>query len=175
MHIDTLSIHLAELSDAFLLAKLSEKTFRDAFAQMNQQQDFEIYVAKSFTENKIRSEILDTSSFFFIAKIKNQWVGYAKLCQTCPPECVTQLPAIELERLYAIQKYLGCGIGPALMNACIEFAHNKKFKSIWLGSWKKNHRGNAFYKKMQFEIIGTKTFALGSDIQEDHVFTKSLA
>jgi hypothetical protein len=39
---------------------------------------------------------------------------------------------------------------------------------------KKNSRGNAFYNKMTFKIAGSKTFALGSDIQEDHIFSKPL-
>jgi len=122
----------------------------------------------------MRTEILDKASIFFIAKLKNQWIGYAKLYHGSPPECVKQLPTIELARLYALKEYLGLGIGPALMNTCTEFAVKHFFKSIWLGSWKENHRGNAFYNKMRFEIIGSKTFELGSDIQEDFIFSKPI-
>ena len=163
-------LHTAKPSDASSLSKFAEKTFREAFAKLNKKQDFEKYVTESFTENKIKSEISDRESFFYIAKLKDQWVGYAKLCQSLPPECVRPLPAIELCRLYALQQYWGCGIGPALMEKCIEHAYNNAFKSIWLSSWKKNSRGNAFYSKMKFEIAGSTTFALGSDIQEDHIF-----
>jgi ribosomal protein S18 acetylase RimI-like enzyme len=46
------------------------------------------------------------------------------------------------------------------------------FRSIWLGSWKENSRANAFYAKMQFDIVGTTSFVLGSEIQEDFVFKK---
>jgi len=167
-------ISLADSSHISSLAKLSEKTFRDAFAQLNKKQDFEDYVANSFTEKQIRSEILDEAATFFIAKAKDQWVGYAKLYQGHPPDCIKELPSVELSRLYAMQQYIGCGIGSALVKACMNFAHTKAYKSIWLGSWKKNKRGNAFYKNMQFEIAGIKTFVLGSDIQEDYVFAKSL-
>ena len=167
-------LYTAKPLDASSLSRFAEKTFRQAFAKLNKKQDFEKYVAESFTENKIKSEILDSGSLFYIARLKNQWVGYAKLCQSPPPECVRPLPAIELSRLYSIQQYWGCGIGPALMEKCIEHAFKNAFKSIWLSSWKKNSRGNAFYKKMKFKIAGSKTFALGSDIQEDHIFSKSL-
>ncbi|MEN8691209.1 MAG: GNAT family N-acetyltransferase [Desulfobacterales bacterium] len=84
------------------------------------------------------------------------------------------MPSIELARLYSMQEYLGCGIGPALMKACINYAREKDFKSIWLSSWEKNSRGNAFYTKMGFQIIGNATFALGSDIQDDYIFAKSI-
>ena len=167
-------IQMAEPSDAASLAKLSEKTFRDAFAQFINKEDFETYVTHSFNENQIRSELLDSASTFFIAKLMHKWVGYAKLYQSIPPDCVKQLPAIELSRLYSMQQYLGCGIGAALLEACLDYARSRAFKSIWLGSWKENHRGNAFYTKMQFEIIGSKTFVLGSEIQDDYIFARPI-
>lgn len=167
-------IQLAYPSDAFSLARLAEKSFRGAFAKLNDKENFESYVALSFTENQIRSEILDHAATFFIAKVNHNWVGYAKLYQNVPPDCVNQIPSIELARLYSLQEYLGSGVGPALMAACITDARKKDFKSIWLSSWKKNSRGNAFYSKMQFEIVGNATFALGSDIQDDYIFARTL-
>ncbi len=168
-------IQLAEPSDAFSLANFAEKTFREAFAKLNDKKNFEKYVALSFTENQIRSEIIDSASTFFIAKLNGVWVGYAKLNRGIPPDCVTQIPAVELSRLYSMQEYLGCGIGPALLESCINYASENDFKSIWLSSWKKNSRGNSFYTKMQFQIIGDTTFALGSDIQDDYIFAKSIS
>jgi len=131
-------------------------------------------VTRSFSENQIKSELLDRASTFFIARLKDKYVGYAKLYQSPPPDCIKQLPAIELARLYSMQQYLGRGIGAALLDASINWARSRAFKSIWLGSWQENHRGNAFYAKMQFEVLGTKTFALGSEIQEDYVFARPL-
>ena len=167
-------IKIAESIDAFSLSKLAEKSFRGAFAKLNDKENFEMYVARSFTEKQIRSEILDNASTFFMAKLNDEWVGYAKLYQGVPPDCVNQIPSIELARLYSMQEYLGCGIGPSLMKACINYAREKDFKSIWLSSWKKNSRGNAFYTKMRFQIVGSARFALGSDIQNDYIFSKSI-
>jgi GNAT superfamily N-acetyltransferase len=174
MNIEQTKIRLAGPSDAGELAKLAEKTFRDAFAELTKREDLESYVAGSFNTHQIRSELGDSANVFFIAMVEGRWVGYAKLYCSPSPGCVKLLPTIELSRLYSMQQYLGCGIGPALLKTCVSHARSQSFKSIWLSSWKKNHRGNAFYAKMQFEIVGTKSFALGSDIQEDYVFVKSL-
>ena len=54
--------------------------------------DFESYVACSFSENQIKSELLDRASTFFIARLKDKYVGYAKLYQSHPPDCVKPLP-----------------------------------------------------------------------------------
>ena len=67
-------LYTAKPSDASSLSKFAEKTFREAFAKLNKKQDFEKYVAESFTENKIKSEISDREFFFYIAKLKDQWV-----------------------------------------------------------------------------------------------------
>jgi GNAT superfamily N-acetyltransferase len=174
MNVATPIIKFAKPSDAVSLAKLAEKTFRDAFAPFLKKEDLENYVTRSFSETQIRTELLNSASTFFIASLKDKWVGYAKLYQGPAPDCVNLLPAIELARLYSMQQYLGCGIGAALLAACISYARRKAFKTIWLSSWKENHRGNAFYAKMQFEILGTKTFAIGSDIQDDFVLARSI-
>lgn len=171
---DEITISRATREDASSLARFGEKTFKDAFAKLNNKEDFQKYVEKAFNVNQIESEILDPASSFLIAKLNGKWAGYAKLFQSSPPGQVKQLPSLELARLYSIQEYLGHGVGPALMVACIKFAKDNSYKSIWLGSWQKNERGNAFYKKMNFEIVGTTTFALGSDIQKDYIFAKSL-
>jgi len=63
-------IQLAEPFDAFSLAKLAEKSFRGAFDKLNDKENFERYVAISFTKNQIRSEILDSASTFFIASVR---------------------------------------------------------------------------------------------------------
>ena len=174
MNIEIPIIRDANPSDAASLAKLAEKTFRDAFAQFINREDFESYVARCFTENQIRSELLDSAATFFIAKLKDKWVGYAKLHQSPAPDCVKPRPAIELARLYCKQQYWGHSIGAALVEACISYARSKAFRSIWLSSWQENHRGNAFYAKMHFEVLGTKTFAIGSDIQQDYVFARPI-
>ncbi|MGD8344264.1 MAG: GNAT family N-acetyltransferase [Desulfobacterales bacterium] len=174
MNIEIPAIQHAEPSDAAFLRKLAERTFRDAFARFINRDDLESYVARSFSEDQIRSELLDRAATFFIAKLEDKWVGYAKLYQGPAPDCVKQLPAIEIARLYSMQQYLGYGIGAALMEASISYARSKAFESIWLSSWQENQRGNAFYAKMQFEILGTKTFAIGSDIQEDYIFARPI-
>lgn len=174
MNIEMPIIQLAEPSHAASLAKLAEKTFRDAFAQFIDKDNFEDYVARSFTENQIRSELLDRAATFFIARLEDKWVGYAKLYQSPPPDCIKQLPSVELARLYSRQQYLGRGIGTALVETCVNYALSRSFKSIWLGSWQENHRANAFYTKLRFEIFGTKTFAVGSDIQDDYIFARPI-
>jgi diamine N-acetyltransferase len=60
------------------------------------------------------------------------------------------------------------------MKACLETAGSGGFKAVWLSSWELNHRANAFYKKWEFEIVGRAKFKVGSDIQNDFIFVRSI-
>ena len=174
MNKEEIIIRRAEPPDADRLAAFGEKTFRDAFAALNNANDFEAYVSQAFSEEKIRSELADPASIFFLALSKGEWAGYAKLYTGDAPSCIRHLPSIEIARFYADKPFWGKGVAQALMRACEDFARSKNYASLWLGSWKKNSRGNAFYHKMGFKITGSATFALGSDIQEDHLLEKVL-
>jgi hypothetical protein len=53
-------------------------------------------------------------------------------------------------------------------------ARAKGFAAVWLSSWEKNHRGNAFYQKWGFDRVGEKTFDVGGDVQEDVILSRPL-
>ena len=61
-----------------------------------------------------------------------------------------------------------------MMQQALDRARAKGFAAMWLSSWKKNHRGNAFYRKWGFETVGEKTFTIGRDVQEDFVLSRPL-
>jgi ribosomal protein S18 acetylase RimI-like enzyme len=45
---------------------------------------------------------------------------------------------------------------------------------MWLSVWQKNPRAIAFYQKWGFEIAGTATFTIGSDVQTDWIMGRGL-
>jgi ribosomal protein S18 acetylase RimI-like enzyme len=81
---------------------------------------------------------------------------------------------LEIRRIYASQKYLGKGVGKELMQAIISEARQRGCDCIWLGVWEKNQRAIHFYKKWGFREVGTHTFSLGDDLQNDFVMELEL-
>ncbi|HTE12726.1 MAG TPA: GNAT family N-acetyltransferase, partial [Chitinophagaceae bacterium] len=80
--------------------------------------------------------------------------------------------AIEIGRIYAVQKTIGLGVGKALMQACIGIAKEKNKQLIWLGVWERNQRAISFYSKFGFEKFGEHDFVLGNDVQTDWLMKK---
>lgn len=82
---------------------------------------------------------------------------------------------MEIARIYALQSYIGKGVGSALMKKCIDQACELNKEIIWLGVWEKNQKAIHFYRKWGFEKFGTHIFILGDDPQTDWLMKKELA
>ena len=112
-------------------------------------------------------ELSDPKTTFLIATLDDAPVGYAMLRPNEPGATVPNHQPIELVRLYTTQESLGSGVGAALMQACIDVAKQRGFKTLWLGVWEHNARAQTFYRKWNFQQAGTHIFQLGDDPQTD--------
>jgi ribosomal protein S18 acetylase RimI-like enzyme len=82
---------------------------------------------------------------------------------------------LELSRFYVDRPWHGRGVAQALMTATVREAARRGGETLWLGVWERNPRGIAFYRKCGFADVGTQTFVLGSDPQNDRVMALTLS
>jgi GNAT superfamily N-acetyltransferase len=169
-----IAIRRASSQDAAMLAELGARTFKDAFASLTPEPDLMSYLAEAFTIERLSSELADPRSTFLVAIVADEPAGYAKLHASAVPDSISDKPAVELARLYSSQEWLGRGVGAALMETCLELARQEGYSTIWLSSWKRNDRANAFYQKWRFQVVGFKAFVVGVDVQEDFILARSL-
>ena len=157
----------ATARDIPLLTSLGRVTFEQTFARDNTVSDMQQYLMENFNEERITEEMADPTSSFFIAYVDEEPAGYTKVKANRIPPGVSSTPALEIERIYARQEFLGKKIGKALMEYCLEFARNNRYEMVWLGVWEKNQRAIHFYEKWGFSVFGSHLFMLGSDAQTD--------
>lgn len=170
-----ISIRTAGGDDAGLLAELGRQTFYDAFAAQNNPEDLAAYLQKAYGFRQQLEELTDARTTFLIAHINKEPVGYAKLFRGEAPACLsTQSPPIEIARFYSAKKYIGRGVGPTLMQACLDEAYRGGFQTVWLGVWEKNPRAITFYSKWGFETVGSHIFVVGNDPQTDLLMAKDM-
>lgn len=169
-----LNIRRAAIEDAELLAELGARTFAETFAEDNTPEDMAAYTADSFSLERLTAELSDPLSVFFIAEVDGSAAGYAKIHPGETSEFVEGEKPVELVRLYVAQAWLGRGVGPALMQRCIDEARRMGFQTIWLGVWERNYRAQAFYRKWNFYEVGEHIFQLGSDPQRDVVMQRAV-
>lgn len=171
-----IKIRTATIADASVLANIGRQSFYDAFKDhpKNAPEDMQIYMESAFGEEIQKREFKDKKVIYLIAEIEDETVGYLKLHKDVKEESVTGEKCLEVARLYALQDFVGKGIGAALMQAALDFAEANGFDTIWLGVWEYNYRAQAFYKKWGFEPVGEHIFQLGNDAQIDWVWQRKV-
>ena len=172
--LDETTIRIAGPEDADLLTELGRISFFEAFSEQTAPQDMEEHLQKAFDVDEIREQLGNDKALFLIIEADVSTAGYAYLYPGLPPDCVKTPNPIQLVRFYLRQEYYGRKVGNSLMGACLEKARSRGFNSVWLSTWELNHRANAFYKKWKFEIAGKAKFTVGSDIQQDFIFARSI-
>lgn len=168
------SIRRADTSDAARLASLARATFVDTFGRDNTAADMALYTAHAFGEDIQRAELSDSRVIVLIAEQNGEAVGYAMLREGPAPDCVGARDAIEIARLYSVQRLIGSGIGAALMQRCLTEVESRGKDVVWLGVWEHNARAIAFYRRWGFVDAGTQQFVLGRDRQIDRVMFRGV-
>lgn len=169
-----LTIRLATTDDAEMLRELGSRIFVDTFGGANTQENMAAYLATAFSLPQVRREINDASSKVLVCEIAGRPIGYARL-HSGPPsaEILAQRP-LELVRLYVDHTHHGSGVATTMMQRCIDLAREGEHDVLWLGVWEHNPRAQAFYRKWQFEKVGSQTFQLGDDEQTDWVMSREV-
>jgi len=169
-----ISVRMGTPVDNILLAELGKRSFYDLFAKDNTPEDMAAYLEASFSPDIQAEKLADPNITFLIAEIDQRPAGYSQLHLGSSSPEIEGIRPLEIVRIYSDKLWIGRGVGPALMSASINFAEQKGCDIVWLGVWQKNPRAIAFYQKWGFNIVGTQTFQLGSDLQHDFVMSRKV-
>src|SRR6185295_19652390 len=112
----------AILNDAELIADMSRKTFYDSFASQNTRENMEKFMTEMFTRETLMKEVSSPGNIFLLAFAGDEPAGYVRMRKGNIPPGLNNYSAIEIVRIYAAAKYIGKGVGKALMQKCIEIA-----------------------------------------------------
>lgn len=164
-----ITIRRAAPPDADLLARFAARTFAETYSHANSADDMSLHLTRSYSTEQQLAAIVDPSVDVLVAEDGAQLAGYAQLRAVEAPECVRDLPSIEVWRFYVDRPWHGRGVAQALMDAVAGAARARDARSVWLSVWSRNDRAKAFYSRCGFRQVGTTTFVLGTDVQDDLV------
>jgi diamine N-acetyltransferase len=164
---DQIKIRKCTSKDADTIVFLGRKTFTDTFGAVNTEENMKMYLDDTFSVDKILIEMNEPGAVFFIAEVQSVPCGFAKVRTSHNPEELNGRKALEIERIYAVNDFIGKGIGAKLMKTCLDHARENQFEIVWLGVWEHNLFALDFYKKWEFELFGQHVFMLGTDAQTD--------
>lgn len=158
---ETVKIRNAGVKDAVLLAALAATTAYETYFATDEPEDLAAYIADFFNPTVMKAELEDANAAFFIVEANGKAVGYAKLREGQPADCVKDENIIELHRLYILEKIIRQGIGRILMQKCLEEAKSRGFGALWLSVFNLNARAIGFYERLGFRRVGETGFYYG--------------
>lgn len=169
-----LQIRKCVLSDLDELIEISRSTFIIAFEKENNPEDFKNYIDTAFSEEQLKSELLEEDSHFFFAFLGQDLVAYLKLNTNKAQNELQESNGLELERIYVLAAYQGKNIGAALLKSIEEIALELNKRYIWLGVWEHNPKAIRFYEKHGYTKFDTHLYLIGNDKQTDWLMRKNL-
>jgi ribosomal protein S18 acetylase RimI-like enzyme len=168
------TIRKALVEDIATLQVIGRRTFYETFAPHNTEEDIQKYLDESFTYEKVKREVDNLESQFFIAWDEETPIGYLKVNTGTAQTELKDETALEIERIYVLAEYHGKKAGQLLYEKALETALQYKKASIWLGVWEENKRAIRFYQKNGFVPFDKHIFRLGDDEQTDIMMRKAL-
>lgn len=153
---------------------LGRETFSETFAQSNTEADMKRYLKESFNEHKMRTELSNPDSMFFVAWEDEKAVGYLKVNSGNAQTALQDNTALEIERIYVKSSHHGKKVGQLLYEKALKIAKDQNKSYVWLGVWEENPRAIRFYEKNGFVAFDKHLFKMGDDEQTDIIMKKVL-
>lgn len=163
----TVELNPCTVANLNALRAISTDTFVETFADHNTAEDMAQYVATAFAPEVLERELATAGSAFFLARVDGEIAGYLKVNSGDAQTEKRGDDCLEVERIYALSRFKGQGLGRLMMERAIAEAHARGLGTVWLGVWEMNESAIHFYEHLGFVVAGEHTFVLGGDPQRD--------
>lgn len=168
----TATLRNPTVADAEAIAALMATCFTATFGHLYDPADLAAFL-DGLTLERWRAELADPAFAFALAEQDGVAVGFAKLG---PPSLPVEPsgPMIELRQLYLVADQQGSGLAARMMDRVIATARERGAAELFLSVYVDNHRARRFYERYGFEAVGTYTFMVGNQADEDHLMRLAL-
>ena len=164
---EAVTLELCTLADLEVLRQLSLETFREAFADQNDPNDFETYLREAFSPDRLRWEVNNPETRFFFLYYGGKLAGYVKINAEGAQTELQDPAALEIERIYVRKRFQGKGLGSWLLERIISLGREEGKEYLWLGVWEENREAIRFYNRHGFVTFGKHPYYIGTDRQMD--------
>jgi len=160
-------------ADGDALDAMAQAIWIETFAHSVSAEDATTYLAQAYgPKGKLLADLSSGAARFHLALADGRVVGYAKVNPPWLPDA--EPGAMQLSQIYVSSDQHGAGVGKALLDWAIATARTEGATALLLTVWEENHRAAAFYRKNGFEHVGDFAFAVGNQIDTDHIMRLAL-
>jgi len=150
----------AEERDVAALSALATATYKDAFGHSLRADDLAFHLDEYLSPLAFARVIAEDS--VLLADDGDQLIGFVQF-GAAPSTIVAAADGDqELRRLYVRTDLHNQGIGTRLMEAALDHPRLRGAGSIFLDVWEHNDAAQRFYRRYDFEAVGTRRFEVPS-------------
>ena len=161
------SIRPATSRDVPALSELATRTWSEEFGASVDPADAAAEVAATRSAAYFVQALRETT--ILVAEEEGALAGYVQFGEVDLPEVDVRQGDRALRRIYVDAAAQGRGLGRELMNAALAHPRLAAAQRIFLTVWERNTRAMRLYESLGFEVVGTTSFAIGSEAMEDLV------
>lgn len=168
-----LQYRMAIPEDALCLSVLFRQVYIHNYALEGIPANFSRYIIEQFAIPKIEQKIRNHPTSIFVATYKGNPVGVAEVGynKPCP---VGDLVAVELHKLYVLERFTALGVGRQLLHNVEQQLKKEGYTQLWLWVYAINSRAVQFYKRQQYEYLGNAFLELEGIQYDNEVLYKKL-
>jgi putative acetyltransferase len=106
--------------------------------------------------DRLFEQYLDPATIYFVAEVNGRVVGGSGI-----GKLAGETETCELQKLYLEKEFRGQGIANRLLEACMDFARNTGYRSVYLETKKELNIAVPFYEKRGFVYLDAPKGATG--------------
>jgi ribosomal protein S18 acetylase RimI-like enzyme len=150
-----------------VIAEIGRSSFHHAFSsQFRLREDLDHYLDYTYSSEKIRRSLCKRNNVYLLAMVRGQAIGFAKLKKYSLHPQISSVWQAELQKIYILPEWQGCGAGNELINAVIRLANEIQPEYLWLDVLVSNVKARKLYEKVGFRRHGFHSFTIGSQVFE---------
>jgi ribosomal protein S18 acetylase RimI-like enzyme len=144
-----------------MLADFWRARYVETFAHLYRPQDLNAFLQAHYAPVIQMAELVDYRFAHHLAFDNAGLVGACKIGAVTLPVDLGGVRAMELHRLYLVERAKGAGIADRLMEWFRARARDDKSKQLYIGVYSENARAIRFYQRHGFEKVGEYEFIVG--------------
>jgi ribosomal protein S18 acetylase RimI-like enzyme len=155
------------------MARIGAATFALGDSPSTTAADLDRYLRTELTPDRFAGHMRDAAVAAYIAEVAGAAAGYLMLRTDGNPQSIA--PArrpLRLWRIYVLPAHHGSGVASALMQQALDYAREHDHDVLWLGVSEHNARGQAFYRKHGFRVVGDEQFHVGASDHHDVIMAR---
>ncbi len=157
----------ANVSHTPLITSIGRSSFHNAFSRLFRvKEDLDHYLEYTYSQTKIERSLRKENNAYLLAMADGHAIGFAKLKKYSLHPQISSVWQAELQKLYVLPEWQGCGAGNALMSAALKLAEEVQPEYLWLDVLVSNVRARKFYENVGFKKHGFHSFTIGSQVFE---------